>query len=116
MRRTFSRKEITTLLASLAAGLLIFYFGSGAIRNYLGDVIAIIFLTSLLGFFVNASAKRKALAVFLFASGLELFQLLDASTGIRLIDTLVLGSTFDPWDIVAYAVGATAAAAVVSRA
>ncbi len=94
------------LIASLILGLIIFHWGRGWVRNYLGDIVVIIFLYSLLSLFTTISSKRKAIIVFIFAVTIELFQLLNFSTGITYIDNLVFGSTFDLLDIVAYAIGA----------
>lgn len=84
------------------------YSGPGALflRGTMGDVLVVPFL-----YFLWAAARPtpwhiRAIGTYSLAAAIEFFQLLelvDADSHILL--QLTLGTTFDPWDFVAYAVG-----------
>ncbi|MCU0684601.1 MAG: DUF2809 domain-containing protein [Polyangiaceae bacterium] len=107
MRRT-SRAWVVAL--SFAAGAFVaVYRGPGwrPLRSHGGDVVATFFLFLLLGLIPWAgSARRRAIITGVIALGIELMQAGGVvNTQSSTATQLVFGSTFDPWDCLAYAVG-----------
>jgi hypothetical protein len=107
-RIVFDKSHFLPTVISLAIGLLIFFFGSGIIRNYGGDLIVVLFLYFLIGLFSNISRTQKAAAVLLLAVSIELFQLLNVDSA-NTLEELFIGTTFDIVDIGTYIVGVAAA-------
>lgn len=102
------------LATSLFVGLTIFFYGTGMMRSYGGDIVVVLFLYALVSLIVRSSPHKKALGVFLFACVVELFQLIgiDATTP---LGQLTIGSTFDPFDLLAYGIGTYLAVLYDSR-
>ena len=105
------QKRIIFLIAALVSGFtgwMILLFGHGWVRNYGGDAMVIVFLYALLGCALpRLAAKKKALGIFLLALTIEVIQslhLVGKSPGADLL----IGSTFDPVDIITYAVSVIA--------
>ena len=93
--------------AALAAGCF-FYAGPGhaLVRGHLGDVAATMLLYAALGLIWRARLVWRAAGAAAIALALELHQLLEAAAPTRSVaGELVLGSFFDGWDLVAYAIG-----------
>ncbi|HEU4537868.1 MAG TPA: DUF2809 domain-containing protein [Polyangiaceae bacterium] len=95
---------------SFAAGAFVaVYRGPGwrPLRSHGGDVVATFFLLLLLGLLPRlGSAPRRAVATAAVALGLELLQAAGVLGAHNAPATqFLLGSTFDPWDCVAYAAG-----------
>ncbi len=90
----------------LGLGVLI-YGGPGQrfVRGTVGDVLVVAFLYFLLGAAGFASRAGRVLAIASLALGLELYQLAGAALSRGAVASTALGTTFDPWDLVAYAVG-----------
>lgn len=107
MRRTFRAWAVALTFA--AGAFVAVYRGPGwhPLRAHGGDVLATLFLLLALGLFPRAgSAWRRAGIAGAVALGIELMQaagVVNARSG--LATQLVFGSTFDPWDCLAYAVG-----------
>jgi Protein of unknown function (DUF2809) len=107
MRR--SSRAWAVALSFAACAFVAVYRGPGwhPLRAHGGDAIATLFLFLLLGFFPQAgSASRRAVITAVVALGIELLQaggVVNQQSG--LATQLLLGSTFDPWDCLAYAVG-----------
>jgi hypothetical protein len=98
---------------SLASGLALFVAATGPVRGILGDVLVVVFLVASLAAVRLGRPWTRVLAVGVLSVGLELVQ------GLHLFGPdspwlvhLVLGATFDPLDLVAYAVGLAIAAAL----
>ncbi len=96
----------------LGIGVLIFLFASGWVRNIGGDLLVVVFLVASLASVPVLRPWTRLLAVAVLSVGVEAFQ------GLGLVDPsspwlahLVLGSTFDPVDLAAYAAGLLPAAA-----
>jgi hypothetical protein len=96
------------LTFALGMGVLI-YQGPyhGALRAWMGDVLAVIFLYAVLGVIWDGPWKPRLGVTMLIAYGLEVAQLFsllppDAPRWLR----VALGSTFDLWDLAAYTLGA----------
>ena len=100
----------------LAGGVgVILYSGPGRafVRGSVGDVLVVPFLVHLLGIVIPSRHALRIAAVGVFAIGVELFQLAelvgpDAPAWLH----LTLGSTFDLWDLVGYAVGMAVASGI----
>lgn len=79
------------------------------IRPFLGDVLAVILLYCLVKAFLKASVIKVAAAVLLFSCSIEALQYfkLVKTLGLRRggVLAIVIGSTFDWADILAYTVG-----------
>jgi hypothetical protein len=108
---SFRRFHLTTGCAFLAAGLFVlFYRGPGwrFTRGTLGDLFVVGFLYHLLSLFWRGPAAARAGAIAVLAVGIELAQWARIFTT-RASDPLVVvtGSTFDVWDLLAYAAGLT---------
>ena len=85
------------------------------VRPYLGDVIVVAALCALVRVFVPDRAPWIPAAVFVFALAVELLQLARIPDLLGIENRVVraiLGSTFDPADVVCYAVGCAMAALV----
>jgi hypothetical protein len=97
---------------ALALGLLCLVWGRqhwpGAwlVRGYLGDVVIIVFLVAALGVVWPSHATARLVGVVGLAVAAELFQTWHHVRGAA---GVALGTTFDPYDLVAYAVGAAIA-------
>ncbi|MEQ1565757.1 MAG: DUF2809 domain-containing protein [Myxococcota bacterium] len=96
---------------SLAAGIALFLWARGPVRGALGDVLVVVFLVASLAAVGVGSARSRLLGVGALAVGLESLQ------GLHLVGPdapwiahLVLGSTFDPLDLLAYLGGSIVAA------
>ena len=100
IRKKSSIIFLSLSVLSLLTGLLVFVWGSGFLRIYGGDAIAIIFLYSFLGVTTPLEAVKKGTLVFFFGFFLELLQVI--LHGDAVIFELMLGQTFDPIDILIY--------------
>lgn len=116
MRR---RTAALVVLACTAVGVgILLYRGPGRalIRGALGDVLAVIWLAYLLAIIWPRRALAccwAALGIAFALEGLQALHLVppEAPTVIR----VMLGATFDPWDLVAYTVGFAGALALAQR-
>ena len=87
----------------------------GFVRPYIGDVLVVAAICMLVRVFVPEGAPWVPAAVFVFALAVELLQLARLSDllGIKnRVVRVILGSTFDPADIVCYAVGCASVALI----
>lgn len=91
---------------TLAAGLTLFVAARGSFRGLVGDVLVVVFLVAALATFDLGSPRSRLAAVGALSVGLELLQGLHlVGPGSPWLLHLLLGSTFDPLDLVAYGVG-----------
>jgi hypothetical protein len=116
---SFRRFHLAAGGAFLAAGLFVlFYRGPGwrFTRGTLGDLFVVGFLYHLLSLCWRGPMAARAGAIAVLAVGIELAQWARLFTS-RPSDPLVVvtGSTFDVWDLVAYAVGLTLAVLLEGR-
>ena len=85
------------------------YLHDQFIRGFIGDVLVVILIYCFVKTFINTVHKKTALAVFLFACGIEILQAFNFVKLLHLennkLASIVLGSTFDWKDILAYFVG-----------
>lgn len=99
---------LLVLLATAGAGM-------GWLRGFFGDVLAVIWLYFVFKTFIHARATVLAGAAFAMGVLLELGQYLVAYHHIHIpgrVLRIVLGSTADIWDVLAYALGAMAVLAM----
>lgn len=84
------------------------------VRPFVGDMLVTLVIYLLIRAVIPEGVRLLPLYVFLFAAGVELLQFIDIVSLLGLSENLFLsiliGSTFDPKDIVCYAVGCAAAA------
>ena len=106
-------------VGSLLAGLAILVYAALAgpgwqfFRFYMGDVVAVAFLYFVLSLFWLSPMYLRAAMIGAIAVSIELAQLfgLTPKNG-NFITEIALGSHFELWDFVAYAVGLTLAMAI----
>jgi hypothetical protein len=111
------------LVAVVLGVLVLLYHGPGRafVRGHVGDVAATMLVYALIGMASRARISIRASITMAIAVAIELGQTwwkIDSSAG-----ALLLGTTFDAWDVVAYAAGTAIAvlwehasdAAVASR-
>ena len=98
-------------LISFCAGLgIVFFFKNHAfIRGFMGDVLVVIFIfSSVKIFFPKINSLKLGLGVFCFASIIEFLQLFKIAQKFNLKSRfliIVLGNTFDFFDLIAYLSG-----------
>ncbi|WP_271253656.1 ribosomal maturation YjgA family protein [Pseudanabaena sp. Chao 1811] len=109
-RLTFNRKYfLLTILLFVIEVCIAIWVDDRLIRPLVGDVLVVILIYCFIRSFWQAPVKAVALSVFIFAcaiEGLQYLNLID-KLGLRQYRLLVivLGSTFDWADIIAYALG-----------
>ena len=100
-----------TAVALLAAEIAIAFYASGWIRNYLGDVLVVIFLYALYrAVFIDHPSKWFILptVILLIAFGVEFLQYLGICNRLGIHNRyalILLGASFSVVDLVCYAVG-----------
>jgi Protein of unknown function (DUF2809) len=102
MRRRFAWLAATALLIGVAV-VLYRGPGRGVIRGHVGDVAATMLVYAVLGALWRARPAVRAVATFAIAAAIECGQTLWRGEG--LVAEMTVGSTFDGWDFVAYAIG-----------
>lgn len=104
-------KYIISSITSLLLGIFIILLFSNIpfIRGFLGDIIVIIFIYSVIIIFFDIKPIKLGLSVLLFAYTLEFLQYfhLIELLGLKknIIAQIILGSTFDIYDLLAYTIG-----------
>lgn len=104
MKLEFNKTFALISILTFIIGIVLFFVSTGFVRNYLGDVLVVIFLYSLLSSFLDVRPVYKAVVIFVIALAIELLQLF-LSVSENAAQQLILGSSFDPWDIIAYIIG-----------
>lgn len=107
------RRFVWLGIAALALGAAtILYRGPGReiVRGHVGDIAATILVYAMLGLAWRAQLRTRALVAFGIAFAIEVGQLVWHATSTA--GELVLGSTFDWWDVAAYAVGVVIAVCI----
>lgn len=110
MRTGISLWYLCAFLVLLAVEVVIALFVTGGIvRGYLGDVLVVVVVYCFVRTFVRNEARLLPLWIFLFAVAVELVQYADLAgrLGIdqRSAAGVIVGSVFDPADVVCYFVG-----------
>ena len=100
-----------TAAALLLCGVLVFRYATGMVRNWLGDVLVVVFLTAIPAALRIGRPIHRLLAVGLLSVGVECFQGLGfIPKDAHWIWRITVGTTFDPWDLAAYLLGIGVAA------
>ncbi|MCL2873328.1 MAG: DUF2809 domain-containing protein [Defluviitaleaceae bacterium] len=110
MKIAFSFKYFTASMIFLIVIVLIALFvESGFIRNHFGDILIVLFIYCLMRIFLRNRLKFLWLYIFAFAVLVEIMQYFGLVYMIGLghsqIARVVIGVTFDWWDIVMYFLG-----------
>src|SRR5262245_5528323 len=95
-------------LLYLLSGIgILYYHGPGwhFARAHLGDVVVVAFLYFAVSLFWTASVYWRALAIGLLACSIEFLQLLHLAKHSSFLWQLLLGSSFDILDLLAYGLG-----------
>lgn len=109
-------RPLPVALLSLALGLLVFAFAGGLLRGFGGDVLVVVFLDAALAAAGIGRARGRLIGVAVVSAGLEGLQALHlVGPGSPWLLHLLIGSTFDPLDLLAYLLGLLPAAALERR-
>jgi len=104
------RRFVELAAVALVLGVLVLLYrgpGRELVRGHVGDVAATMLVYALVGLVSRARIRTRAAITMAIALAIELGQTwwkIDSTAG-----SLLLGSTFDAWDIVAYAIGVAVA-------
>ncbi len=89
--------------------LIAIYIHDSLVRPYVGDIIVILLIYSIYRSFFSVNIKWVPICIFIFATAVELMQLVNIVSLLGLEDNriarVVLGTTFDLKDIACYFVG-----------
>tara|TARA_R110002096_G_scaffold420143_1_gene625086 strand:- start:4047 stop:4430 length:384 start_codon:yes stop_codon:yes gene_type:complete len=98
-----------TILLFITEALIAFYLKSGFIRHTFGDFLVVILVYSFVKSLIEINPFKLAIAVLLFAFVIEFLQLTNILSILNLennhVIKLILGSTFQISDLVAYTLG-----------
>jgi Protein of unknown function (DUF2809) len=106
----FNRKyaAIASLLLAIEVFIAIF-IKDGFIRPFIGDVLVVILIYSLLRSFLKTDRNKLAIAVLLFSFTIEILQYFNLVDRLGLrnnrVAAIAIGSTFDWKDLLAYSIG-----------
>ncbi|UKM64657.1 DUF2809 domain-containing protein [Flavobacteriaceae bacterium GSB9] len=99
---------ITLLLFTIEI-LIAMYLKTGFIRHTFGDFLAVILIYTFFKSFLKINSIKLALATLLFAYSIEFLQMINVLKILGLEDNiaakLILGSTFQFTDLIAYSLG-----------
>lgn len=108
LRPGYLATSITLLVTLISIAL---WVRDGFVRPFLGDVLAVIWLYTVIRSFLKVSAKQGVTLAWTGAVALECAQYAGLITLLGLQDykpaRIILGATFDPLDLLAYTLGAT---------
>lgn len=88
--------------------LIAVYFQHGFVRGFIGDVLVIPTLFYLFKTFINKQNKTLAIAILAVGIGLEVLQFFNITDILNIknkILRIIIGSTYDTLDILAYILG-----------
>ncbi len=98
-----------TILLLITEVLIAVYLKYGFIRHTFGDYLVVILIYSFFKSFININAFKLAISVLVFSFSIELLQLIHILDILNLqnnhLAKLILGSTFQISDLVAYTLG-----------
>ena len=99
-------KFIVLLIVEVVIAL---YVHDQIIRPYIGDVLVMLLMYTFIKSFLSVPIKKLPIALFVFACVIEVSQLFNLVDRLNLGESrvmrIVLGSTFDPKDILCYVAG-----------
>ena len=100
---------IATIVLIAIEVLIALFVHDSFIRPYVGDMLVVVVVYTFIRIFIPKKFRLLPLAVFVFASFVEVLQLLRLTEVLGVADnrflSILLGSTFDLKDIACYAVG-----------
>ncbi len=100
---------LLTIVLFITEALIAIYLKTGFIRHTVGDFLVVILIYCCCKSFFEVNSIKLAIAVFLFALCIELLQLLNILNLLGMEHSytakLILGSTFQFTDLVAYFLG-----------
>ncbi|MCZ4319693.1 DUF2809 domain-containing protein [Aequorivita viscosa] len=97
----------TLLLLAVEICIAKFHFNP-FVRGFLGDILVVLLMYSFLKIFIKNNIFKIAISVLAFAYFVEFLQLFKLAEKLQItseILLIILGSVFDPWDLVAYFLG-----------
>ncbi len=106
-REGFKYVIASTVLFLLEIAIAFFNF-TPFIRGFLGDVLVILLLYSFLKIFIKNNCIKIATSVLAFAYFVELLQFFKLAEILNIqskVLLIILGSVFDPMDLLAYFIG-----------
>ena len=100
----------TSLISFISCALIVAFFeGNLLIRGFVGDVIVIILLYAFIKSFVDVNTKKISIFLFFLSWFIEISQYFKFIEFLGLsnykIARVVLGTTFDSKDLIAYTIG-----------
>ena len=110
MKIKFSLKYLVAFLLLFAAiAVIAIFFTEGFIRYHFGDILIVIFIYSFIRILVRNRLRLLSLYIFIFATLVEIGQYFGLvyilGLGHSQLARIVIGTTFDPYDILMYAIG-----------
>ena len=98
-----------TIMLLIVEVLIARYVHDAFIRPYVGDMLVVILIYTFVRILIPEKIRLLPLYIFLFAAGVEALQYFEIVKILGVEDNtflrILLGSTFDPKDIVCYGVG-----------
>jgi uncharacterized membrane protein required for colicin V production len=106
----FNRSAFLSALALLIALVLIATVGRhiGWLRGFMGDVLVVVWVYFCLATVLRANPRTLAVAALLIAYAVELSQYVAQVNGWKIANPvlrIIVGSTPDGWDVLAYTLG-----------
>lgn len=108
------------MACSVATGAFVLLYrgpGRSIVRGHLGDlaIVVLLYFALSLAFAQKTSVRSRAVIVAVIAVATELFQSFGPALHRSTLVDLTVGRTFDPWDLLAYALGIALAVLVDRR-
>lgn len=95
------------ILLSIEILIAVYHFNP-FIRGFVGDVLVVIFLFTLIKTFYNYNSKKLAFGILVFAFFVEMFQYFKLADVLEIKSTVVriiIGTAFEATDLLAYSIG-----------
>lgn len=107
-------RALVAMSCALATGAFVLLYrgpGRSIVRGHLGDlaIVVLLYFALALAFAQKTSVRSRAVTVAVIAVGTELFQSFGPALRRSTLVDLTVGRTFDPWDLLAYALGVSLA-------
>lgn len=114
MTLRFDPRSLAFFVGLLAVEVMIALFvPDGFLRTFVGDVLVVVLIFYGIRAFLDLSTTTLALGVLAFSWSVEIAQYFDVVTRLGLdqysVARIVIGSTFDPLDLLAYLAGCSGA-------
>ncbi len=119
MLRFNLRYFVLFVLLLIVEVLIAKFFNDWFVRAFLGDVLVVILIYTFIMTFFSWQPKKVAFGVLIFAFVVEFAQYFELSSKLGLehnkLASIILGSTFDLLDLLAYSIGFAVILLVESR-